>query len=112
MILKSILPVRYWRIGCVQLTGWRIQAPNLPKSVIAVVPFGHKICWQLDRSIRATPVMGIVSKLTCQLHRKEGCTRFCLRVESSELAKQLLDELYPPVYQGMTSPIAYFPKQH
>ncbi len=43
--------------------------------------------------------------------RKEGVTHQVLPpVENSDTAKQLLDELIRLFYQGMTSPIAYFPR--
>ncbi len=43
--------------------------------------------------------------------RKEGVTHQILPpVENSDTAKHLLDELIRLFYQGMTSPIAYFPK--
>lgn len=96
----------------VQLTGWltkRFQSGLVRYRSGSIRSQDLLAAW-IDHLCHAA--MGIVSKThLVGYDRKEGVVHQILPpVESSELAKQLLDELIRLFYQGMTSPIAYFPK--
>jgi exodeoxyribonuclease V gamma subunit len=96
----------------VQLTGWltkRFQSGLVRYRSGSIRSQDLLAAW-IDHLCHAA--MGAVSKThLVGYDRKEGVVHQILPpVENSELAKQLLDELIRLFYQGMTSPIAYFPK--